>query len=112
MAVLIDGDRAAAGSITPAAVEGLELHEVALPNPSPPAGDDRSAIVASARTAFANGDFSVCRSKLEALDPKRLLADGDRTLAGRALALQTACTWPNSTVSTAAPKRIALGLSS
>jgi hypothetical protein len=91
VAVVVDGDRAAVGSL--GAVTGLELHELALPAPSAPPPDASAALVAGARTAYAKGDFDACRAQLDKLAIDKLLARGERALPARALAIETACAW-------------------
>jgi hypothetical protein len=95
IAVLVDGDRAGIGDVSPHAVAGLELHDVALPAPSPPAPDDAAAVIARARSGFAGGDFDACRGELGNVEVGMLLARNERGLAARALVLGAACAWPD-----------------
>ena len=105
MAVLIDGDRAAAGPVSK--VDGLDLHEVTLPAPQPPATDDTNVAITRARTAFAGGEFSSCREALAKIDLVQVLARGDRNLASRALVLGAACAWPDKEGAQATANRLA-----
>jgi hypothetical protein len=92
LAVIVDGDRSALGTL-PTASDGLELRTVARPTPAAVPRDDTTAIVATARTAYASGDFDACRAALASVDVPRLLAAEQRVLVARALALDAACAW-------------------
>ena len=93
MAVMLDGDRSAVGALPRTAVPGLELRTIELPDPAPAPVDDHAALLARARTAYARGNFEGCRSELAKVEVVQLLVDGNRSLAARQLALETACAW-------------------
>ena len=102
VAVLADGDSPA---LAANAVEGLELHAVALPAPAAPPPDDRAAAVTRARSAYASGDFATCRGALG--DETEMLAANQRPLAARTLMLKAACAWPDKAAAEAIAKRFA-----
>ncbi|HUJ63260.1 MAG TPA: hypothetical protein VLX92_32400 [Kofleriaceae bacterium] len=93
IALLIDGDRAAAGALPPGAVDGLELVPIALPPPAAVRPDDATPVVARARSAYARGEFDACRAELARLDVAHLLARGDRPTAAGVLVFDAACAW-------------------
>lgn len=108
VAVIVDGDRSALGTL-PTTSDGLELRTMAPPTPAPVPHDDSTAIVATARSAYASGDFDACRAALASLDVPRLLAAQQRVVVARALALDAACAWgaTNKTAATADAARLA-----
>jgi PEGA domain-containing protein len=91
IAVLELGDRDAIGALH--AADGLAPYEVALPAPPPQPIDDTTAAITRARTAYVHGELEACRSELVHVDIARLLADGDRVRASRALVFDAACAW-------------------
>ncbi len=92
IAVVADGDRRKV-ELAPHAVGGLELTPFAIPNAAPKPADDATATVTRARAAYVDGNFEACRGELARVDLARLLADGQRTLAGRTLAFDAACAY-------------------
>jgi len=95
IAVLVDGDRAAA-PIEPAAVAGLELHVIELAAPTPAESDATTGVLARARAAYAQGNHDTCRTEVARVEVPRLLAIGNRAAAARALTLDAACAFQGS----------------
>nr|HEX4313545.1 PEGA domain-containing protein [Kofleriaceae bacterium] len=93
IAVVVDGDRAAVGALP--RVGGLELHEVALPEPPAQPADTAAPALVRARGAYQSGDLDACRRELAAVDVAAALARGDRDTAATALALDAGCAWAN-----------------
>jgi len=91
VAVLLDGERAAAPAAS--AVGGLELHAAVLPPTTPSPVDPTPSTLARARTAYATGDHAGCRTAIATLDLPSLLATGHRAAAARALSLDAACAY-------------------
>ena len=83
VAVLVDGDPGAVGTLPVHAVAGLELRAIELPASPAAPGDDSAATVAAARAAYAKGDFDACRDALAHVDVVARLAAGDRPLVSR-----------------------------
>ena len=104
VAMVVDGDRAKVGTPAPHAVAGLELQPFAVPAPVTPPPDDSAAVVAKARAAYVDGNFDACRTELARIDLGKLLAAGQRALAGRTIAFDAACAYG------AQAKELSLGL--
>ena len=97
VAVIVDGDRGAVGTIAPHAVAGLELQPLPDPGPPPsPPPDASETIVAGARKAYGHGEWASCLSEIRRIDLVKLLAAGQRALAARALTFEIACHYEGS----------------